>query len=471
MTFRRLWTFLAIALPVLAALVATLSSVDLAYHLRAGAMTIDTGTIPTSDSFTFTAAGKPWQNQQWAAQVILAAAYRSAGWTGLVLLRALLVGLLFGLVVATARVQGLGRRNAALLTLGVFVVTAVTLGLRPQLFGMVLFALTLFLIAQRRAHPRSLWLVVPAVLLWANLHGSFFLGPVVLGLAWLADLHDRAPARTTFAVAIAASVAACITPFGAAVWGYAAGVSTNALITDRITEWAPTSLRTVPGILFFGSAILVGVLLARRGRRATWPSLLWLGTFFAIGLYAVRGVAWWPFAAAFAVAPLLAEESQHLSLERSEPARRLNLVIATVLVLAAVALLPFWRPLDVGLGAPAGVVGNAPSALTAALRSVVRPGDRLFNPQPWGSWFEFAVPSATVAIDSRIEVFPPAVWDDYEAIAGGTGDWQRSLTAMGATIVVAAADDVGLVRRLTADGWVRAYSGGDGSILVRADRG
>jgi hypothetical protein len=32
----RLWSFLAVALPVLAALAANLPSVDLAFHLRAG---------------------------------------------------------------------------------------------------------------------------------------------------------------------------------------------------------------------------------------------------------------------------------------------------------------------------------------------------------------------------------------------------------------------------------------------------
>lgn len=471
MTFGRLWTFLAIALPVFAALLANLSSVDLTYHLRAGAMTLDTGVIPSRDSFTFTAAGEPWTNQQWGAQVVLAAVYRAAGWTGLVLLRALLVGLLFGLLVVTFRSRGLGERMAAWLALGVFVVTAVTLGLRPQLFGMVLFALTLLLVAERRNHPRLLWLALPVILTWANLHGSFFLGPLVLGLAWLEDVHDGAPARRTLVVALASALAACVTPFGPAVWGYAAGLSTNSLVTGRITEWAPTSLRSIPGILFFGSALLVAVLLARRGRRASWPALLSLAIFFAIGTYAIRGVAWWPIAAAAVVAALLAEDAARVATQGREPVRRLNLAIAGLLVVVAIALVPVWRPLDAGLGAPAGVVGNAPSGITAALRTLARPGDRLFNPQPWGSWFVFALPDLPVAIDSRIEVFPATVWDDYESVASGVAGWQDTLARWGATIVVTAGDDGALVGRLIDNGWVSNYTDADGYILVRADRG
>src|SRR2546423_10977844 len=125
MTFGALWLFLAVALPVLGALLANLSSVDLAYHLRAGGMILDTGAIPTHDTFTFTAAGTPWLDQQWGAQVILAAVYRLAGWTGLVVLRAALVGVLFATVLATSRRAGLNARLAAWLTLAGFVVMAV----------------------------------------------------------------------------------------------------------------------------------------------------------------------------------------------------------------------------------------------------------------------------------------------------------------------------------------------------------
>ena len=86
-----------------------------------------------------------------------------------------------------------------------------------------------------------------------------------------------------------------------------------------------------------------------------------------------------------------------------------------------IALLPVWRPLDPALGAPQGVVGLAPPGITAALRGLARPGDRLFDPQPWGSWFEFALPTLPVAIDSRIELFPTSVWDTYDSIVQRPG--------------------------------------------------
>jgi hypothetical protein len=486
MTFSALWTFLAVALPVLGALLANLPSVDLAYHLRAGGMALDSGTIPTHDTFTFTAAGAPWLNQQWGAQLILAAVYRVGGWTGLVVLRAVLVGLLFTVVLAICLRAGLSRRVAAWLTLAAFLVSAVALALRPQLFGMLLFAIVVYLVVDRRVHPNRLWLVVPIVVIWANLHGSFFLGPLVVGLAWIADVHDRVPgARGTVAIALVAALAASLNPSGAAVWLYAAGVTTNPLISARITEWQPTSVLSVSGILFFGSALVVAGIAAhgaRRGRRVPWPALVWLAVFFGIGIYATRGVAWWPIAAVAVIAPILASDGAAVPGAAPAPARgtpgrrelprRPNLAIAGALVLGAIALLPLWRPLDAGLAAPMGVVGFAPSGISGALRTTATPGDRLLNPQPWGSWFELAFPQLPVAIDSRIEVFPARVWDDYETVSTAGPGWATILDGWGVTMIVATpSQDAALVGALSADrGWRRAYSDADGLLFVRSDR-
>ncbi|HEV8177898.1 MAG TPA: hypothetical protein VGP44_09445, partial [Gemmatimonadales bacterium] len=108
MTIRKLWAFLAIGLPVLAALIANLPSVDLTYHLRAGAQILAGHGIPTVDTWTFTAAGNSWIDQQWGAQLILGAVYQVGGWTGLVVLRAALIGIIFGCLFAISLRRGLG---------------------------------------------------------------------------------------------------------------------------------------------------------------------------------------------------------------------------------------------------------------------------------------------------------------------------------------------------------------------------
>jgi hypothetical protein len=472
-TAGRLWAYLAIALPVLATLISSLSTVDLAYHLRAGAMTLDTGMIPTSDSFTFTAPGAAWLNQQWLSQVVLAAVYRVGGWTGLVVLRAALVIVLTACLFLACRRQGVNLRVAAWLTLGAFIVASVAFTLRPQLFGMALFAATLLIVVARRSHPRLLWLVPPLVVLWANLHGSFVLAPLVLGLAWLEDLHDRSPvAWQTLLVGLISLPAALVNPFGLGIWSYAAGLSTNSFITRQIVEWQPTTLRTAPGLVFFGSVLAVMAILLRRPRRVSWPVLAWLAAFLLIGAYAIRGVAWWPIAAVIALAGLLGDEPNAAEEPNTGSPRRANVIVAAGIALAGIALLPLWRPLDAGTGAPSAVLAHAPSGVTAQLRSIVRPGDRIFQPQPWGSWFEFAFPEASVAVDSRIEMFPPMVWDEYDEVINGGSRANELLDSWQVTIATARPDgDGGLIGVLDANrAWVKVFGDQEGVVYVRSQR-
>lgn len=470
MTLPRLWAFLAIALPTLAALIAAMSSVDLTYQLRAGAQILAGGGIPAVDSWTFTAAGLPWFDQQWGAQVVLGAVYQVAGWTGLVILRAGLVALIFGCLFEIGRRHALGLRRTAWLTLAAFVVSAPALALRPQLGGMALFAVTLLLVADRRAHPR-LWAIPILVAVWANVHGSFFLGPLVLVLAWLEDIHDRVERRhRTLVVAIVSVAAACLTPFGPTVWGYAVGLSVNPAVTARITEWQPTSLRDVAGLLFFGSALAVVALIARRGRSVSWPTLVWLVVFLGIGAYAVRGVAWWALAAVPIVAALLPAGASAPAMRDSSVTRRLNLIVVAAFLIAGVAALPVWRPVDPATGAPANVLRDAPPGITAAVRDLAGPGARLFNPQPWGSWFEFAVPDVAVAIDSRIELFPAEVWAEYADVVAGREGWSAILESWAVTIAVVDDRDGDLATRLESAGWLRTYEDDDGAVFTAPAR-
>jgi hypothetical protein len=335
---------------------------------------------------------------------------------------------------------------------------------------MALLALTLLLVADRRAHPRRLWAIPLIVLVWANVHGSFFLGPVVLGLAWLEDVHDHVPDRhRLLVIAVVSALATLVNPFGPAIWAYAAGLTTNPFVTSRISEWQPTTLRTIPGLLFFGSVALVVALLARRGRVTPWPTLVWLAVFAAIGAYAIRGVAWWPLGAVVAVAGLLAVDRarpESPASDRLERRSALNIAVAVVISAACLILIPFWRPVDPGTGAPTGLVGDAPPGITGALQGIVRPGDHLLNPQPWGSWFEFAVPNALDTLDSRIELFPAAVWDDYDRVWKGADGWQEVLARWHVRVAVATKDDADLVDRLVAAGWHVAFTDSDGSVLV-----
>ena len=103
--------------------------------------------------------------------------------------------------------------------------------------------------------------------------------------------------------------------------------------------------------------------------------------------------------------------------------------------LAILVALPWWRPAD-PLTGRVGLLSYAPSGLAQAVRDTARPGDRVVTPQTWASWFEWAAPDPGYFLDSRFELFPAPVWDDYDAIERGGAGAQAVLDRWGVNIVV-----------------------------------
>ena len=65
---------------------------DTNWHVAAGRWILAHHTVPTTDPFSFTFAGKPWIAHEWGSEVLMALAYFAAGWSGVVLLIGLSAG-------------------------------------------------------------------------------------------------------------------------------------------------------------------------------------------------------------------------------------------------------------------------------------------------------------------------------------------------------------------------------------------
>jgi len=463
----QLWAIVALVLPMIA-LQGRLGTVDLAYHLRAGDLMLRTHQLIRTDSFTFTAAGLPWLDQQWGAQLLLTLVFRPLGWAGLAGARSVLLGTTSLFVYLACRQAGSPPRWAACLALGAIAAGFRNLSLRPQLLGVVIFALSLWIIWGRHRHPNRMWAMPAVVAVWANVHGSFFLGPLLLGLAWLEDREERSPAaRRTLRVAVLAAAAATLNPLGLRVWSYASGISTNSRISRLVSEWQPPSIREPGGAIFFLSVGIVGVVLARRGRSLPWPRLAWLGVFFAVGLTAGRSTLWWGLAAAPIVATAFAENRTD---KRSElPPSLINTGIAGALVVLVAGLFP-WSLLGTSIRSPDSHLSRAPRGIAGALEQVLRPEERVFNAQVWGSWFELAFPENPVFIDSRIELFPDSVWREHADVSVGREGWQRILDRWNVHVVVADRGEQALLIPIIRHdpGWLLIYEDADGAVFARA---
>jgi len=461
------WGPLAIAVPALLVLASPLSSVDLAYLLRAGQTMLDTGSVARTDLLSFTARCSPWVNQQWGTEVVFAAIFRLQGWLGLGVLRAGLAALTLWLVQLACRRRGAPERAAAWLTLLSAGLLMSTFGLRAQLVGVVCFATTNYLIT--RPERRLLWWAVPVELVWANTHGSFPLGLVLLGFSALRDLQARRSPRTSIAVLLACAGATLITPFGPGVWSYVRHLVTDPLIREVVVEWRRPGLDTYAGVVFLLSAAGSLVVFVRRRSDLPWPDWAQLAFFLLLGATAVRNGAWWGLVLPVTLAPLARVRPEQTGRAAADGMGSMRKWTAWALAaIAFVALLP-WLP-HRNADPPGRLLEYAPAPLTRRLEQVLRPGEGFINPQAWGSWFELALPTHPVFIDSRFEVIPDETVRASGRLTRAEPGWERTLAAIPARVLVIsrqtqpvlAAEIHGVAE------WTRVYEDEDGIILVRA---
>jgi hypothetical protein len=238
---------------------------DTMWQITVGQWIVDHRAVPETDVYSFTMRGQPWISTQWLAQVIYARAYAIAGWSGPVVLAAAAIAATFALLA-----KFLNRRLSESTTL-VFIAAALALTVphllaRPHVLAMpVMIAWVSGLIAAADRRDAPSYFLLPLMALWANLHGGFVFGlMLVAAVALDAVLSAEAGSRKSLALrwaafALAALAASCLTPYG---W--------NSLLASQkilalgsalplIMEWRPADFGSVGA---FEICLLLGIALA-----------------------------------------------------------------------------------------------------------------------------------------------------------------------------------------------------------------
>lgn len=225
------------------------------------------GQVPSGVPFAAAATGH-WPNPLVLAELIFNGLERSLGDRGLMLAQLLCVAAALGILARDAvreRGEPIGIA-AALLLVAVGALPSLAIA-RVQMFSLVLFpALAALLRAETRLPSRRIWLAVPLLALWSNLHGAALLGAGML-ILYLAVERGRREPLLALVVGVAATVALGATPAGVHTVAYYAGVLTNQAAQRGQGLWGPLSLSSPLDVVM----ILAGLLVAYRAWRARPP--------------------------------------------------------------------------------------------------------------------------------------------------------------------------------------------------------
>ena len=216
------------------------------------------------------ASSTGWHNVPVLAELIFRGLETSLGDRGL--LGAQLVAAVVAMLFVVRDARRLGATDDGIAAAVVVVLIAGLLafaGIRAQLFSLALFPALLWLLrSEEDEASRRIWLLVPLVALWSNLHGTVLVG---VGLALLYLLIERAPRRPleSLAVAGASLLALCATPALAETPRYYAGVLGNEAARRGYGLWAPLSVHSGFDLLLVAGAavLLVGFI---RSRPRAW---------------------------------------------------------------------------------------------------------------------------------------------------------------------------------------------------------
>ena len=360
---------------------------DVFWHLAAGNWMLRHHSVIRADVFSYTVHGHPWLAEEWGFEVLLAWMVRHVGPDSYWLLSGGACVLAFAVSVARWRRQGAGALWIAVLCIPVAAGLAMGIAPRPQDLSYLFFALELALLTRARSRARTLVLLPPLLLVWANIHGSFIAGLGVLGIEFLASLLARrdtsatgpatsrlhvAPAlrvRDALATLLGATAFSLVNPHGPRLIHYAFTVATASPL-NAIVEWQSPNFH-IP--LFFVAIAIPTMLIVVALATGRMPVdavalVIWLALFAAT----LRGVRFAPYLA-IAFGGLAAPFGRALK-ESIRP----TLLSAPVALVLSVALIVGHHP--------------APNAV-----------DRADAPQAAASWL----------LAHRGRVFSTYTWNDY----------------------------------------------------------
>jgi hypothetical protein len=369
---------------------------DVFWHWAAGTWMLDHHRVMTTDVFSYTVRGHSWITPEWGYSLVLAESVRAIGSAAFWLLSAGLATLTVIAVAVLCRLAGAGWTWTGLLCIETGAAVTLVLDDRPQMVSYFFLALLLVLLTVGRRR-RGVLISVPILfVVWANMHGSYLLGLLLLGLEAVATFAPRRMGRLVvvdplsrrdaLVLVIASFLATFVNPFGPDVYRSALGITFNPTIRSLVTEWQspnfhdPSILAVVVVPLFATIAFLIFSKSQVPAVELVLAGFLLVSTLDAVRFLPYFAIVWCALAARCSPLP--------------EEQIRPNVLVWPLLAVLGFSFLGGHR---VPAGQPAG---NVPVQAVAYLKT--HPG-RVFSTYLWNDYLDWK--GIPVFVDGRTELY------------------------------------------------------------------
>lgn len=433
---------------------------DFWWHLQTGKQIIETGTIPHADLFSSSVIGKTWITHEWLTETIVYLIYDRLGMVPLIVFFSAIITAAFYLAFLCAP-ECSRPYTAGFVVIVCAAASAPLWGVRPQMISLLLMSVFLYLLDkyEKDRKVKSLIALPLIMILWVNLHGGFILGIGIIGIYLGGNLltllwrirRNRIAERDSWhsilyltGTVVLCVIATLINPNSYKILIYPFQTLFDPAMQQYIVEWFSPDFHNLIW-LPFGVLVLALIGFGMAGK--TSVSITHILLMIVATVAAFRSVRHIPLFA-IAVAPILSELIAPFAKfpsgsEAGKPFFRwLNsLLILAVLISAGVVILrlPKEQIKKESETFPTG-------AVTWLLKN--QPEGKLFNSYTWGGYLIWRLfPDYPVYIDGRADVYGAEFINDFVSIYSVEDDWEQTLDATGAGLVLVE-DDCGLAKAL-----------------------
>lgn len=368
---------------------------DTWWHLHSGRTMWETGSLLTTERFSFASGGQGLDNHWWLTQLLYFAAF-SIG--GPMLLAVVAGAFAFGATVGAFRLTSGSTEVRLVLLIGLILCTAPEWSVRPQVVSLALLAATAHLIIRDKV-----WWLPIVCLFWGNAHAMVIFGVVMAGALLLeAIIWSRERLSSSVAILGLCAAAPMVSPLGWRYWPRVlATVSTSRDL--QIQEYrTPLELTDLPFWLLVAALVWL-TLRARKSVTALQPGrravLIAAFVLAAAAFSAARNIAFFAVLAAPSIAVLIPNLP---SRRRIRPAKWPAYLMLSIEAAAMTAFIGTqwaeggralgWQPLE-----------------ASAISAVRGCEGRLFNTLEDGGPLMWTLRDRPVFVDSRMEAYPQSL--------------------------------------------------------------
>lgn len=236
---------------------------DIWFHMKAGQIITETDRFIYKDIFTYTAGGREWIYHEWLFGVLVYNIYNALGANGIIIGKAIVLTLTFLLLYKCMRIRGVNSFIASFVLFLAVLAARFRLTERPHTFKYLFVAAFIYLLDIYRLRGKNYLYLLPFIqILWVNIHGSFILGPSLIGIYLLSAILPlgKKALKNIFmliTILIMTSLATLINPYGLKIISFSLKFSEQPVLSV-INEWRPTRLAEFYGT--FGLIFITGAI-------------------------------------------------------------------------------------------------------------------------------------------------------------------------------------------------------------------